>query len=691
MEGTMSINKDIEIGGRQLSVETGKVAGTADGSCTIRYGDTVVLATACRDRKARDGSLGFLPLTCDYLERRCAAGKIPGGFFKREGRPTDKEKLTSRLIDRPIRPLFSKGWNVPVQVIASVLASDMENDGDIPGLLGASLALRMSSIPFEGPIGAVRVGRIGGKFVVNPKIAELEESDFDLVVVGARTGITTIEADCKEVKEEVIVDALKFALPEIQKLIEFQEQIKDGTVFEEPEEDSSDLKDLIASKAGKQIEASFKIKDRVPRSKELYEIKTSLISELEEKYEETAIKNEFDSLQRDIMRRLIIEQKLRIDGRNPDELRPVSCEIAALPRVHGSALFTKGETQALCITTLGTVMDEQKIEDLTGQSFKTFMLHYNFPPFSVGEAGWLRGPGRREIGHGTLAEKALESVLPSTENFPYTIRIVSDILSSNGSSSMATVCAGSLALMDAGIPVKSHVAGVGLGLIDDVVLVDAIGDEDHFGDMDFKLAGTKEGLTAIQLDTKVKGLSIELVEKALNIGREARLKVLEHMDAVISVPKQEISTYAPKLDVIFVPKTKIGQVIGPGGKIIRDITEKTGAKVEISDDGKVVISSDTWDSTKAAKKMVEQIVEEPEIGKTYTGKVKRIMHFGAFVEILPGKEGLIHISQLAHHRVEKPEDIVKEGGEVTCKVIGIDGDGKIQLSRKAVIQRENSA
>jgi polyribonucleotide nucleotidyltransferase len=451
---------NIEIGGRQLSVETGKVAGTADGSCTVRYGDTVVLATACRDRKARDASLGFLPLTCDYLERRSAAGKIPGGFFKREGRPTDKEKLTSRLIDRPIRPLFPKGWNVPLQVIASVLASDYDNDGDIPALLGASLALRMSSIPFEGPIGAVRVGYIGGEFVLNPRTAELEDSEINLVVVGARTGITTIEADCKEVKEEVIVDGLKFALTEIQKLIEFQEQIKDGTVAEEPKESPSDLKDLIVSKSEKHIAKIFKIKDRVPRSKELYELKTSLMTELEEKYEETAIGNEFDSLQRDIMRGLIIEKKLRIDGRNPDELRPVTCEISTLPRVHGSALFTKGETQALCIVTLGTVIDEQKIEDLTGQSFKTFMLHYNFPPFSVGEAGWLRGPGRREIGHGTLAEKALGPVLPSTESFPYTIRIVSDILSSNGSSSMATVCAGSLALMDAGIPIKTHVAGV---------------------------------------------------------------------------------------------------------------------------------------------------------------------------------------------------------------------------------------
>ncbi|MBI4722395.1 MAG: polyribonucleotide nucleotidyltransferase [Candidatus Stahlbacteria bacterium] len=611
---------------------------------------------------------------------------MPGGFFKREGRPTDKEILTSRLIDRSIRPLFPDGWQSPVQVIASILSSDIENDGDILGLLGASVALRMSSIPFQYPIGAVRIGFTNNQFILNPTTSELEDSSLNLVVVGSKAGITMIEANCKEVKEETIIDAIKFALPDIHKLIELQEDIEVKTQTLNLKPQNSELKSMIVSKFGPDIELALKITDRLARGKKLQEIQGSLIENIGEQYEVPNIISEFESLERDIVRRMVTEQKLRVDGRGIEELRPITCEISVLPRVHGAAIFTKGETQSLCTVTLGTVADEQKIDPFTGETYyKSFLVHYNFPPFSVGEVRGLRSPGRREVGHGTLAEKSLEPIIPVAESFPYTIRLVSDILSSNGSSSMATVCSGSLALMDAGIPIKSHIAGVGLGLIDDVVLVDAVGEEDHFGDMDFKIAGTKDGLTAIQLDIKTKGLSLELVEKSLLLGREARFKVLEHLNAAIPVPKKEISDYAPKLTVLLIPKEKIGQVIGPGGKVIREIIEKTGAKVEISDDGKVTISSDSWSTTETAKKIVEGIVEEVQVGKTYLGKVTRILPFGAIVEILPGKEGLLHISQLANYRVQNTEDEVKLGEEVPVKVLAVEENGKIQLSRKAVL------
>ncbi len=682
---------NLNFGGRDLSIETGKLALSANASCTVRYGDTIVLVTVCRDVNPPESPPDFLPLTCEFIEKKYAAGMIPGGFFKREGRPTGKETLTSRLIDRSIRPLFPKGWNIPVQVIGTVLSSDKENDGDILAILGASFVLRSSDIPFQCPIGAVRVGLIGDDFVLNPITSEREESKLNLVVVASKDGITMIESKNKEIEEETIIRALKFGVSEIQKLIEFQKDIPDGSKEWTFDEQGKELKQLIESKFLPDIESALKIKERSPRSAKLHEVKDKIISEFagesseQGKYEKRDIIREFEDIKRGIVRKEILENKSRIDGRKLKEIRPISCEVGLLPRTHGSSLFTRGETQSLSVVTLGTVMDEQKIEELTGESYKSFMVHYNFPPYSVGEVKWLRGPGRREIGHGSLAEHALEPVIPSSDDFPYTIRIVSDILSSNASSSMATVCGGSLALMDAGIPIKSHVAGMSIGLVEDTILVDMIGEEDHLGDMDFKLAGTREGLNVIQLDIKTKGLELDVIERVLKTGKEARLKILEHMNSVISEPKKEISTYAPKLSVISVPKIKIGQVIGPGGKVIRDITERTGAKVEISDEGKVTISADTWEATESAKKIIEGIIEEVEVGKSYTGKVTRMFPFGVIVEILPGKDGLVHISQLANYRVKTPEDEVKLGDEIQVKVLGIDEQGKVQLSRKALL------
>lgn len=676
---------ELEFGGRKLSIETGRVARAADASCIVRYGETVVLVTVCRQLEQPKEALGFFPLMCDYLEKRYAAGKIPGGFFKREGRPTEKEVLTSRLIDRPIRPLFPKSWKIPVQIIGAVLSSDQENDGDILAMIGASLVLRLSSLPFSGPVGSVRIGLVGDNFIVNPTCSELDESVLNLIVSGTSKGIAMIEAVCKEVKEEVLLKALKFAQNEIQKIINFQETVKEGTKDWSPKETSSELKKFIQDNLSSKIKKAIEIKERDLRRKELHKLRNNLLEELQDKYQEQEIKDEFDASQHDLVRAIILEHKRHIDGRKLDELRPISCEVGILPRAHGSALFTRGETQALCATTLGTVMDEQKIEELTGESYKSFMVHYNFPPFSVGEVKYLRGPARREIGHGALAERALAPVIPTAESFPYTIRIVSDILSSNSSSSIATVCGGSLSLMDAGIPIKSHVSGVALGLIEDTILVDIVGEEDFFGDMDFKIAGTREGITAIQLDIKTDGLKFETIEKALEVGKKARFAVLDKLNDTIPEPKKEISVYAPKLSVLWIPKEKIGMVIGPGGKMIREITEKTGSKIEISDEGKVTISSDSWQATKDAQKIIESIVEEVEMGKTYLGKVTKIMPFGAFVEILPGKEGLIHISQLANYRVKTPEDEVKVGEEVPCKVIGIDEQGKIQLSRKVLL------
>ncbi|MDD5529096.1 MAG: polyribonucleotide nucleotidyltransferase [bacterium] len=681
---------ELKIGENVIHIEPNKVAKTADSSCLLRCGDTIVLTTVCRSYSEPEASQNFLPLTCNYMERRYAAGMIPGGFFKREGRPTEKETLTSRLMDRPARPLFPEGWTLPVQIISTVLSADKENDGDILAMLGTSFALRLSSIPYTKPFGTVKVGFINNNFILNPSMPQTEESSLNLTIAGTEEGIAMIEMEAKEVTEDNVIAAIKVAMAAINDILKFHEELPDGTrSWTAPVRTITEAKTEVLSEFGKQIEDALKIKERFPRGQKLNETYKQIVTKFSEKYPASELSEVFDLYQEEILRKQIIEHKTRIDGRGPTDIRQITCETGLLPRVHGSALFTRGETQSLCTVTLGTTIDEQRIEELTGETRKSFMLHYNFPPFSVGEVGRLNSPGRREIGHGALAEKSLQQVIPVAENCPYTIRIVSDILSSNGSSSMATVCGGSLALMDAGIPIKSHVAGVAIGAVEDTVLIDICGEEDHFGDMDFKVAGTKEGITALQLDVKNKGVSVDFLEKALKLGREARLTILDKLISALPTAKTEVSAYAPKISIIMIPKEKIGHVIGPGGKIIRDIIEKTGAKIEISDDGRVSISSDSWQTTNTAKAIVEGIVEEVAVGKTYLGKIKKILPFGVIVDLLPGKEGMIHISQLANYRVKTPEDEVKMGEEVPCKVISIDDDGRIQLSRKALLPQQN--
>jgi len=680
-------NVSVEIGGRILSIDTDRIATGADGSCTVQYGDTIVLVTACVSREDSE-EVGVLPLTVNYREKTDAAGRIPGGFFKREGRPSDKEVVTSRLIDRPIRPLFPEEFSKEVQIVGSVLSSDQENDGDILAIIGASSALAISSIPFEGPIGAVRIGKVGREFIVNPTTTQLEESELNLVVAGTQAGITMIEASAKELSEKTILQAIEIAAGEIDNIIRIQKELKEAagkakflSEYKIDEKLKSEIGKLITPK----LVTALNIRERSKRRAALDEI----LDELRDKYpERNEVQIIFESLKHEEIRKKVLQEGRRLDGRSPSDIRPTSCEIGILPRAHGSALFKRGETHSLCTVTLGTTMDEQKIEELTGETWKSFMLHYNFPPFSVGEVRPLRGPGRREIGHGFLAERALSAVIPAAEVFPYTIRIVSDILSSNGSSSMATVCGGSLSLMDAGIPIKAHVAGIAIGLMDNTILTDIMGEEDHAGDMDFKIAGTREGITALQLDVKTRGIGLDTIAAALEAGKEGRLYILDIMDNTISKPRGEISQYAPKIAVLDIAKDKIGQLIGPGGKVIRDIIDRTGAKIEIDDaNGKVTISSPFKEVTEEARREVEQIIGEVKIGKIYIGKVKRILPFGAIVELFPGKEGMIHVSQMAHYRVKNIEDELKVGDEVPCRVIGIDEQGRIQLSRKALLHK----
>ncbi|TET83576.1 polyribonucleotide nucleotidyltransferase [candidate division TA06 bacterium] len=685
---------ETDLGGRPLIIECGKMAKQADGAVTVRYGDTIVLITVCASEEPREG-IDYLPLMVDYREKTYAAGKIPGGFFKREGRPTEKEILSARLIDRPIRPLFQKGVIDDIQIVATVLSSDRENDSDILGSIGASSALAVSDVPFDGPIGIVRVGMVDGSFVINPTFPELENASLNLVVAGNGQRITTIEVHGQAVKEKEIVNALELALGEIGKLVELQKELR--SLYGRPKRElhkievSPELRETVVDLAVGRVVIANSLQDIDERFVAIEKIKKELVEQLSEKYPDSEAKIGFvleELISRD-MRRRVIEEGKRLDNRQMDGLRSISCEVGILPRAHGSALFTRGQTQSLCAATLGTTVDEQKIENLAGESFKSFMLHYNFPPFSVGEVIPIRGPRRREVGHGALAEKALQSVIPSEDIFPYTIRIVSDILESNGSSSMAAVCGGSLCLMDAGVPIKSAVAGVAMGLVVEgekqVILTDIAGAEDHYGDMDFKVAGTAEGITAIQLDTKVEGITLDTVEKALEQARENRLQILEVMSKTIEKPRGSISSYAPVVLRMEIPKSKIGEVIGPGGRVIRSLIEETGAEIEIKDDGKVTVVSHGEGSAELAMKKIEAIVEEVEVGKTYVGKVTRIMNFGAFVEILPGKEGLVHISQLAPHRVGKVTDEVSEGEEVTVKVVGVDEQGRINLSRKVLM------
>ncbi len=696
----MVITKEIELGGRTLRIETGKMAKQASGSALVQYGETVVLCTAVSAEEEKEG-IDFFPLQVEYREKASAVGKIPGGFFKREGKPSEKEILTSRLIDRPIRPLFPENFKYETQVICGVYSSDKENDADVLAAIGASAALMVSDIPFDGPIAEVRMGRINGEFVVNPTQTQLAESDMDLVVAGTEDSIVMVEGEGKEVSESDLLAAIKTAHENIKSLCKIQVELRDECgkpkrevkPAEVNEELEKDVKDFCLEKI-KELDRSVITKEeRHNRSKALLD---SLMESLKEKYpeQESKISTIYHDLQYVDMREMILDEGKRLDGRGTKDIRPITCEVGVLPRNHGSALFTRGETQSLTSLTLGTKMDEQIIDGLLPDSTKTFMLHYNFPPFSVGETGRFTGPGRREIGHGHLAERSLKNMLPDDADFPYTIRLVSDILESNGSSSMATVCAGTLALMDGGVNIKNPVAGIAMGLIKEgdkiAVLSDILGNEDHFGDMDFKVCGTTAGVTGFQMDIKIKGISFEIMEQALAQAKEGRMHILGIMKETLPEARESISSYAPHLYTLMVPVEMIGAVIGPGGKSIRHIIEKSGAEINIEDDGKVVIAAVSGESAKIAQSMIERIVEVPVKGKIYTGIVTKTTDFGAFVEILPGKEGLLHISQIDIKRVNRVEDVLKRGDEVTVKLLDIDPDtGKMSLSKKVLMEGYN--
>lgn len=689
---------ETELSGRVLSIQVGKVAKQAGGAVTVSYGDTVVLVTAVGSNQVRE-NIDFLPLTVDYQEMLYAAGKIPGSFFRREiGRPSEKETLTSRLIDRPLRPLFPKGYRYETQIIATVLSVDQENDPDILALTGASAALWVSDIPFAGPIAGVRVGRVDGQFILNPGSAQLASSDLNIVVAGSRDAIVMVEGGGQMVSEDIVLEALYFAHESLQPILDIQEKLREAVgkpkrVIPEPVEDK-DLKARVSQMAEGEISSAVKIPMKAERHNTLSNIHTRIFSELAPEYtgREGEIKSALYEAEKNVVRSMIIGDKTRIDGRGFKDIRPISAEIGVLPRTHGSALFTRGETQVLAVTTLGTSEDEQRIESLNGSTYKRFMLHYNFPPFSVGEVRMMRGPGRRDIGHGALAERAIHAVLPNQTDFPYTIRLVSDVLESNGSSSMATVCGGSLSLMDAGVPIKTMVAGIAMGLITEgnevIILTDILGDEDHLGDMDFKVAGTDQGITALQMDIKIKGLTKDVMKAALEQAREARLFILQKMKEVIEEPREALSIYAPKIITIQINPDKIRDLIGPGGKMIKQITGETGAKIEVEDDGRVRIISPNDAILERAVKWIKDIVREPEVGALYLGRVRKIVDFGAFVEILPGTDGLIHISQLDTQHVKKVSDVLKEGDEVLVKVIEIDNQGKVKLSRKAALGQQ---
>ena len=685
------------IEGKSLSVEVGRVARQADGAALVRYGDTVVLVTAVASKQPRQG-IDFFPLTVDYQERAYAAGKIPGGFFKREGRPHDKETLTARLIDRPLRPLFPKGYRQDVQIISTVLSADQENDPDILAIMGASAALTISPIPFLGPIGAVRVGRVDGKFVLNPTYAQQERTDIDLVVAGTQAAVVMIEAWAKEVSEESMAEAIDFSHKGIQALIDMLLELAnklgvEKAPFTVPPPDQ-ELRERVSTLARHGLRTLAGVADKEEQRTRRQQLFDEVMAQFGEEPDDRKliVRGLFEQIEHEELRRMILVEGRRADGRALDQVRPISAEVGILPRTHGSALFTRGQTQALVTTTLGTSEDEQRLDDIEGEGTKRFMLHYNFPPFSVGEVRFMRGPGRREIGHGALAERALVTVLPPKEEFPYTLRIVSDILESNGSSSMATVCGASLSLMEAGVPIRCAVAGVAMGLVMEndrtAILTDIIGLEDHLGDMDFKVAGTRQGLTALQMDIKTQGITASLMAKALEQAKRARLHILDQMDRAISEPRPSISVYAPRILTIMIPVDKIRDVIGPGGKVIRGIVAESGAKIDVSDDGRVEIASVDEAAAQKALSIISRIVEVPEVGKVYPGKVVKIMDFGAFVQILPGTDGLLHISQISEHRVKKVEEVLSEGEEIMVKVIDIDKSGKIRLSRKEVLESE---
>jgi polyribonucleotide nucleotidyltransferase len=697
----MIMNKKVECnwGGRTISIETGKIAKQTNGAVTVQYGDSIVLVTAVASKEPRD-KVSFFPLTVDYQEMTYAAGKIPGGFFKREGRPNEREILTSRFIDRPLRPLFPDGFTHDVQIIATVLSADPENNPDILAIIGASAALEISNIPFKGPIAGVRVGRISDQFVINPSHEQLKESTLEIIIAGSKDAVVMVEGEATMQPEAVISDAISFGHQSIMDIIDMQLELKSSVGKQKMEFASlsidENLKQDVVDIAAEKIAQAIRIPQKLERYETLRQIEKSTIEALLPKYEdcELEIGTVFDDLQKKTIRDLISKEKIRIGGRSFDQIREISSEVSVLPRTHGSALFTRGETQVLASTTLGTTADEQRIDSVMQNGSKAFMLHYNFPPFSVGEVKFLRSPSRREIGHGTLAEKAISKILPRNDEFPYTIRIVSDVLESNGSSSMATVCGSVLSLMDAGVPIKAPVAGIALGLIkegdDFIVLSDILGDEDHIGDMDFKVAGTREGVTALQMDIKITGITPEILNKALAQAREGRLFILDKMATTIKEPRSSLSTWAPRIATIQLKTDKIGDVIGPGGKIIKNIIEQTGAKIEIDETGKVNIYSSSSESVQKAIDMIQNITQEAEINKIYRGTVKRIMDFGAFVEIFPGTDGLVHISQLAEGRVKNVRDVLKEGDEVMVKVLEIDKQGKIKLSRKEALNHPQS-
>ena len=685
---------EVDFGGRPISIEIGKMARQANGSVTVRYGDTVVLVTACAAKEAAE-DVDFLPLTVNYMEMTYAAGKIPGGFFKREGRPSEREVLCSRLIDRPLRPLFPEGNFNETQIIATVLSLDPENNPEIAAMVGASTALMISDVPFNIPIAGVRVGRINGEFVCNPTNKQQKESDIDLIVAGSKDAIIMVEGGAKMVSEDDLLDAMMFASKSMQGVIKLQEKIVTETGKPKKAIPSIKTDKELATKvigfADSKIRAALNIPSKQERYQRLSDISKELIESLKPNYKdrEDEVTKLFEDLKYRILRESVLTTNTRIDGRGLADIRQITCEVGLLPRTHGSALFTRGETQAMVATTLGTSEDEQKIDALSGWEYKTFMLHYNFPPFSVGEVKMLRGPGRREIGHGALAERAVTKVLPEAEAFPYTIRVVSDILESNGSSSMATVCGASLSLMDAGVPTKAAVAGIAMGLVKEgervAVLSDILGDEDHLGDMDFKVAGTEDGITAFQMDMKVTGVTKEILRHALHQAKEGRLHILKKMKEAISSPRSELSVHAPRIITIYVRQEKIKDVIGPGGKNIKGIIEKTGVKIDIDDSGKVNIASADDEAAQKAIAIIKELTQEAEVGKIYLGKVRKIMDFGAFVEIFPGTDGLVHISQLAEERVKDVKDVLKEGDEVLVKVLEVDKQGKIRLSRKEAL------
>jgi polyribonucleotide nucleotidyltransferase len=691
----MSVKKEMELEGRTLRIETGRLARQADGSALVQYGDTVILATAVASKTPME-SQGFFPLSVDYREKAYAAGKIPGGFFKREGKPSEKEVLSARIIDRPIRPLFPEYFPYEVQVLVTVLSSDKENDADVLGVIGASTALCISDIPFECPIAAVRVGRVKGKLTLNPTFAELENSDMNIVVAASEEAIAMVEGEASEISEDEMVEALEFGHEGIKRIIRLQQDIikKCGKEKREaaPLEMDPALVDAVRGRAGKSIPKALSKPSKLERRDAMDEALKQIQEDLAESCpeQEFPISEIFHETEKEIVREMILQKRKRIDGRGYDDIRPITCEVAVLPRTHGSALFTRGETQSLTVATLGTKVDEQKIEGLDGSSWKSYMLHYNFPPFSVGEVKPMRGPGRREIGHGNLAERALKPVIPADGAFPYTIRIVSDILESNGSSSMATVCAGSLALMDAGVPVKAPVAGVAMGLIKEgdkvAVLTDILGDEDHLGDMDFKVTGTEKGVTAFQMDIKITGISSRILRDALEKARDGRLRILEAMNRALATPRPNLSPYAPRILAMHINVEDIGTVIGPGGKMIREIVERSGAEINIEDDGTIQITSEDEQACLKAKAIIESLTQRPQEGMIYRGKIKKITNFGAFVEILPGKEGLLHISEMDLKRVNRVEDLFKLGDEVEVKLLKISPEGKFDLSRKALLK-----